>query len=450
MRPRILVIDDEKAICVTIKYKLCKDYDVCTALSRAEAFEAMSKDTYQLALLDVFLGDDDGVELIRELKEKDPNIIVIVMTAHGSIRSSVSAMKAGAFTYMTKPLDLEELCIFIKQGLDYRSLHEKVAYLSDELQNRYQYGEMIGKSPAMQNVYRMVERLKDLDTPVVVTGESGTGKELVARALHYLGTRKGEKFIEVNCAAIPEGLLEMEFFGYRRGAFTGAVTDKKGKFEAADKGTIFLDEIGDMPLSLQSKLLRVLQEKSFAPLGSNEKKNIDVRVIAATNQDLQELVKNGKFRQDLYYRINVINIVLPSLRDRQQDIPLLVNQFINEFNREHGKQISGTTRDVERLLLTHDYPGNVRELKNIVEFSTIMCSSECISLEDLPPYLTGGRNNAANEIVPEIATLYQIEKQAILHSLQRNNGNQRKTATELGISERGLHNKLKEYGYKKE
>ena len=242
----------------------------------------------------------------------------------------------------------------------------------------------------------------------------------------------------------------MEFFGYRRGAFTGAVTDKKGKFEAADKGTIFLDEIGDMPLSLQSKLLRVLQEKSFAPLGSNEKKNIDVRVIAATNQDLQELVKNGKFRQDLYYRINVINIVLPSLRDRQQDIPLLVNQFINEFNREHGKQISGTTRDVERLLLTHDYPGNVRELKNIVEFSTIMCSSECISLEDLPPYLTGGRNNAANEIVPEIATLYQIEKQAILHSLQRNNGNQRKTATELGISERGLHNKLKEYGYKKE
>lgn len=453
MKPKILIVDDEAAICVSLKYSLSKDYEVTAVTSAKAALEELDRNNCELVLLDMFLGQDDGLALLQEMKQRYPELIVIVMTAHGSIRSSVDAMKKGAFMYMTKPLDLEELNIFISQGLNYYRLNEKVAYLSEELQGRYSYGGMIGKTPAMMRVYEMVERLKMLDTPVVVTGESGTGKELVARAMHFMGARKAESFLEVNCAAIPESLLEMEFFGYKRGAFTGATADKKGKFEAADKGTIFLDEIGDMPLSLQGKLLRVLQEKQFTPLGSNVSKSVDVRVVAATNRDLRRMVEEGTFRKDLYYRLNVINIALPPLRERKQDIPLLASHFLNEFNREQGKSIRGLTREVERLLLTYDYPGNVRELKNIMEFAAIMCGGEHIQMEDLPQWLLKAVGGASTQsrYVPsdEPRTLYEIEKKVILEALYRNGGNQSRTAEELGISRSGLFIKLKEYGYQK-
>lgn len=450
MRSKILIVDDEAAICVSLKYSLTNQYDVTAVTSAAAALEELEKNDYQLALLDMFLGRDDGLALLQEMKLRDPQLIVIMMTAHGSIRSSVDAMKKGAFTYMTKPLDLEELNIFIQQGLDFRRLNEKVAYLSEELQSRYRYGEMIGKSQAMMQIYDMVERLKMLDTPVLITGESGTGKELVARAIHFMGSRKEESFVEVNCAAIPESLLETEFFGYKRGAFTGAVADKKGKFEAADKGTLFLDEIGDMPLSLQGKLLRVLQEKRFSPIGSNDSKCIDVRVVAATNRDLWQMVQEGTFRQDLYYRLNVINIDLPPLRQRTEDIPLLVSQFITESNRGRDNQVLGVTRETERMLLSYDYPGNVRELKNAIEFATIMCASDHIQPGDLPQRLI--RAVGAEAHVPhftpteEPRTLYEIEKRAILEALHKNGGNQSRTAEELGISRSGLIVKLKEYG----
>lgn len=452
MKPKILIVDDEAGICVSLKYGLSKDYDVVSVMSAGAALEEMDKRDYQLVLLDMFLGQDDGLALLQEIKLRNPQIIVIVMTAHGSIRSSVDAMKKGAFTYITKPLDLEELKIFIQQGLNYRSLNEKVAYLSEELQDRYQYGGMIGKSPAMVQVYDLVERLKMLDTSVLITGESGTGKELVARAIHFMGERKDESFIEVNCVAIPESLLEMEFFGYKRGAFTGAVGDKKGKFEAADKGTLFLDEIGDMPMSLQGKLLRVLQEKHFTPLGSNESKSVDVRVVAATNRDLWQMVQDGTFRQDLYYRLNVVNINLPPLRERKQDIPLLISHFLTQVNLEQGKNFHGTTREVERILLTYDYPGNVRELKNIVEFAAIMCAEDHVQPEDLPHWLLKAVGTAQeSHFVPadEPKTLYEIEKRAILEALYKNGENQSRTAEELGISRSGLILKLKEYGYQK-
>ena len=452
MKPKILIIDDEAAICVSLKYSLSKDYDVTAVMSEEEAMVTLEQETFQLVLLDMFLGSTNGIDLLERIKGRYPDMIVIVMTAHGSIRSSVDAMKRGAFTYMTKPLDMEELNIFIRQGLQFRSLNEKVDYLSRELQDRYHYGDMIGKSPTMQSVYALVEKLKDVDTPVVVTGESGTGKELVARAMHYMGARRKESFIDVNCAAIPEGLLEMEFFGYRRGAFTGASSDKKGKFEAADKGTIFLDEIGDMPLSLQGKLLRVLQEKQFTPIGSNESKSIDVRVIAATNRDLWKMVQEGTFRQDLYYRLNVVNIALPALKERKQDIPLLASSFIAKLNAEHKKNILGITREVERILVSHDYPGNVRELQNMMEFAVIMCMGDYITPQDLPRQFwpdadhsePGNSQWAADE---GGQTLYEIEKRAILQTLQNNNGNQTRTAEELGISRKGLQLKLKEYGY---
>ena len=453
MKPKILIIDDEAAICVSLKYSLNKDYDVTAVMSEEEAMAALERDPFQLVLLDMFLGSTNGIDLLQRIKERYPDMIVIVMTAHGSIRSSVDAMKRGAFTYMTKPLDMEELNIFIQQGLQFRSLNEKVDYLSRELQDRYHYGDMIGKSPTMQSVYALVEKLKDVDTPVVVTGESGTGKELVARAMHYMGARRKESFIDVNCAAIPEGLLEMEFFGYRRGAFTGASSDKKGKFEAADKGTIFLDEIGDMPLSLQGKLLRVLQEKQFTPIGSNESKSIDVRVIAATNRDLWKMVQKGTFRQDLYYRLNVVNIALPTLRERKQDIPLLASSFIARLNKEHRKNIQGITREAERILVSHDYPGNVRELQNMMEFAVIMCMGDYITPHDLPRQFWPAADrpepeNSQPEAEGGGKTLYEIEKRAILQTLQNNNGNQTRTAEELGISRKGLQLKLKEYGYR--
>ena len=453
MKPKILIVDDEAGICVSLKYSLSETYDVTSVMSAKAALEELEKAAYQLVLLDMFLGRDDGLALLEEMKLRYPEIIVIVMTAHGSIRSSVEAMKKGAFTYMTKPLDLEELNIFIRQGLNYHWLNEKVAYLSEELQGRSKYGEMVGKTPVMLQVYDMVERLKVIDTPVLITGDSGTGKELVARAMHFMGARKDENFIEVNCAAIPESLLEMEFFGYRRGAFSGAAADKQGKFEAADKGTLFLDEIGDMPMSLQGKLLRVLQEKRFTPLGSNESKRVDVRVIAATNRDLWQMVQDGTFRQDLYYRLNVVGVNLPPLRERKQDIPLLISHFLTLINREQGRDIRGVTREVERLLLTHEYPGNVRELKNIIEFAAIMCAGDHVQTEDLPQWLLKTLGAAQeSRFVPadEPRTLYEIEKRAILETLYKNGGNQSRTAEELGISRSGLLVKLKEYNYRKE
>lgn len=454
MRPKILIIDDEAAICVSLRYALGRDYDLKAVTSEEEALTALAQDSFDLVLLDLMLGNQDGVEVLQKIKEYAPDIVVIIMTAHGSISSSVSAMKKGAFTYLTKPLDIEELKIFIQQGLNYQRLNRKVSYLSDELQGRYQYGGMIGKSPVMQSVYELVAKLKDVDTPVVVTGESGTGKELVARAMHYMGSRKNEHFVDINCAAIPESLLEMEFFGYKRGAFTGATTDKKGKFEVADKGTIFLDEIGDMPITLQGKLLRVLQEKQFTPIGSNENKTIDVRVVAATNRDLWQLVQDGKFRNDLYFRLNVITIRLPPLRERKQDIPMLASKFIVQLNDEHKREVKGITKEAERILLTYDYPGNVRELQNIIEFAMIMCNDAYIEASDLPKNVReaaqSGQIPFETGIHTEVGTLREIEKHAIIQSMERNNGNQRKTAEELGISERGLHNKLKEYGYKRE
>ena len=452
MKDRILIVDDETAICVSLRYSLAKEYDADTASNRSEALKALASRTYQAVLLDVFLGTDDGIELLSEIKRLYPDIVVIIMTAHGTIQSSVTAMKAGAFTYITKPFDPEELKIYIRQGLEYRKLNEKVAYLSDELQSRYRYSDMIGKSPQMQKVYDMLERLKDNDAPVIITGESGTGKELAARALHFMGSRKDERFIDVNCAAIPEGLLEMEFFGYKRGAFTGASGDKKGKFEAADKGTLFLDEIGDMPLGLQGKLLRVLQDMHFTPIGSNESKPVDVRVIAASNKDLPKMVQEGTFRKDLYYRLSVITIPIPPLRERTQDIPLLAHNFIEEFNAEHGRSIRGLSREAERLLMTYDFPGNIRELRNIIEYAVIMCEQDTIRPEDFPRSFTGSAEAskpAAPAQAPLTGTLYEIEKQAILQAMERNEGYQKKTAEELGISERSLYNKLKEYGYQK-
>ena len=298
---KIIIIDDEISICSSLTFALEDSYDVQATTDPSLGIEIIKKENINLVLLDLKIGDVDGLEVLEEIKKINKDIVVIIMTAYGSIMSSVEAMKKGAYTYLTKPMNLEELYMIVKKALEFQKMNEKIEYLSKELQNKYQFEGIIGKTEGMKRIFSLIDKLKDVDTGVMITGESGTGKELVARAIHFSGKRKDNKFVEVNCAAIPEGLLEEEFFGHKKGTFTNAVSDKIGKFQYANKGTIFLDEIGDMSLSLQSKLLRVLQEKSFIPLGANEPIETDVRIIAATNRDLKKMVEEGTFRRDLIF-----------------------------------------------------------------------------------------------------------------------------------------------------
>ena len=453
MKPRIWIVDDEQGICVSLTFALKGSYEVQTFRSSAPLYEQLQRESCDVMLLDLKLGDEDGLDVLKRVKEIDPSISIIIMTAYASIGTSVEAMKAGAFTYLTKPLDLEELKIVLKQALEFRQLSERVSYLSDELESSRHFDRIIGESPGMQRVYELIDTLKDIDSNVLITGESGTGKELVAKAIHEGGKRKDERFIVVNCAAIPENLLESEFFGHRKGSFTGADSDRKGKFELADRGTIFLDEIGDMPLALQAKILRVLQDKEFTPVGAGEPRKVDVRVIAATNRDLKTLIDEKKFREDLYYRLNVMSIDIPPLRERKEDILLLCDHFVQQNAFEMRKSISGMTLEAEELLTNYPYPGNVRQLANILEYACIVCRSGQIGVEDLPREVRremeeGGPEENAAQLEDYLSThsLKEIEKFAIAQTLRKNGGRRDKTAEDLGISKRGLLNKINEYG----
>lgn len=455
MKSKILIIDDEIDICTSLTFALEDKYHVKSTINPKEALNMLVKESYNLVLLDLKIGMVDGINILKEIKNIDKSIQVIIMTAYGSIMSSVDAIKKGAYTYLTKPLDLGELDGSIEQALEYQRLNEKIQYTNNNLEKNYVYNGIIGKSPAMKNVFNMIEKLKDVDTSVVVTGESGTGKELVARAIHYSGKRKDGNFVEINCAAIPEGLLEEELFGHKKGTFTGAVTDKQGKFEYANNGTIFLDEIGDMPFNLQSKLLRVLQQKRFTPLGSNTPFELNIRVVAATNKDLKKLVEEGTFRGDLYFRLNVFEIILPPLREKRQDLPLLYNHFINFYNKEMNKNIIGLSKQAEDCLLNYNYPGNIRELSNIIECAVLLAKEDVIEVENLPVEVQNRKTNN-DELDLAIGTsigtesligltLQEAEKKLIKAALNLNNGHKKATATMLGISERGLRYKINEY-----
>jgi two-component system response regulator AtoC len=453
MKPHILIIDDEISICITLVMALEQKYNAAYALNAEEGLRMLEQHDFDLVLLDLKIGDYDGMVLLQKIKEKDNTISVIVITAYASIGSTVEAMKKGAFTYLTKPLCIEELMIFVDQALSFRKLKERVSYLKEELTARNHYFGMVGKSQRMQEIYTLIEKIKDVNTAVTISGESGTGKELVARAIHDSSVRRNERFVAVNCAAIPEGLLEEELFGHKKGSFTGALADRPGMFAAGDRGTIFLDEIADLPLSMQSKVLRVLQEKSFTPIGSNDAKTVDIRVIAATNRDLEEMVRRGTFRLDLYYRINVVKIDLPPLRERRQDIPSLCRHFIEIYNGDHRKSVSGLTKDAERTLMEYDYPGNIRELSNIMELAVILCSGDIIDVKDVATQLN--RSSFASQTRPRenvrlldpfsSMTLKEIEKEIIEARLRENNGHQKRTAQQLGISVKGLRNKIHYY-----
>jgi two-component system response regulator AtoC len=451
MQKRILIIDDEKNLCSSLAYALEDHYTVFSATNPASGLKIIMSEKINLVLLDLRIGKVNGLEILEEIKKMDEHIIVIIMTAFGTIESTVIAIKNGAFTYLTKPLNMDELLVTISKGLDYQALNEKVEYLSNELKEKYSYKGIVGKSPAIQSIFQLIDKLKDVDTNVLITGESGTGKELVARAIHYSGARSNENFVAINCAAIPEGLLESELFGHKKGTFTSADKNKTGKFEFANKGTILLDEVGDMSLSLQSKLLRVLEQKVYSPLGGNEFIKLNARVIASTNKDLRKLIEEKKFRDDLYYRLNVVEINIPPLRERRQDLPDLFAYMMDMYSRKLGKQVNRISPDVEQLLLNYDYPGNVRELSNIIEYGVLLSQNDSIVLSSLPDKVRIQRTGRSteNEINSLVGlSLMEIEKLIIGKTLEANNGNRKDTAQMLGISERGLRNKIKDYGLK--
>ncbi|MGO0062590.1 sigma-54-dependent transcriptional regulator [Brevibacillus fluminis] len=447
----VMIIDDEPAICQSLTFALEDRYHVYSFTDPADALALFGRTEVALVLLDLKIGQHDGNDVLKEIKRLSPETVIIMMTAFGSISSSVEAMKNGAFTYLTKPLLQDELAVQLSRAEEFYHLQSRVQWLSQELDKRSDHYGLIGNSQAMQRLFSLIEKVKDIDSSVLIHGESGTGKEVVARAIHQQGKRHKKRFQAVNCAAIPDNLLESELFGYEKGAFTGAMQSKPGQFVLADGGTIFLDEIGEMDMSLQSKLLRVIQERRVTPLGGIEEKAIDVRIIAATNRDLWREVKAGRFREDLYYRLNVIPVQLPPLRERKGDIPQLVQYFVDKISERMGKPIDGISQEALQVLEGYAFPGNVRELQNIVERAIALTGSSLIQKRDLPEELQNMLQEqpivSRQKLIPVYVgeSMEEIEKRVILHTLSHQEGNRRKTAHMLGIGERTLRDKLKKY-----
>lgn len=448
---QILIVDDEPAICASLCFALEDEFKVHEAHSAEEALLTIGRKEIDIVLLDLKLGASDGVDVLKRMKAEKPHLIILIMTAFGSIQSSVTAMQAGAFYYITKPINMDELHMLLGKAVEYINLESRVQYLNNKLTEVYEVDGIIGKSAAMRQVVAQIEKLRNVEANVLITGESGTGKELVAKALHYGGIRRNEPFEVVNCAAIPIDLLESELFGHEKGAFSGATQRRKGLFEMADRGTIFLDEIGEMDLRLQAKLLRVVQEKEIMPVGSGQRKKINVRILCATNRNMSQLVSGGGFREDLFFRLNVVNIHLPALRERKEDIPLLIDSFIAKYNREMGRTVLKIDAAAVRALVRHEYRGNVRELENIIEKSMVFLNGEQLTLEDLPLEIRQPSSlmppGAKSEMIPVVLgqDLQTIQRTAILATLKHFGGDKQKTAEILKISERKLWYKLKEY-----
>lgn len=448
---RILIIDDELSICDSLEFALEDDFEVMSTQSPDEGIEMIKSKDIDVVLLDLRIGKVNGIDVLRQIKSINENIQVIVMTAYGSIESTVEAMKIGAIHYLTKPINMDELNVFINKALDFRMINSSLANLRNIFLEDYSIKGVIGRSNAFKNVLRKVEKVKDIDSTVLITGESGTGKDIIAKAIHFQGKRREQRLEIVNCAAIPSSLLESELFGYEKGAFTGADKKKLGKIELAHKGTLFLDEIGEMDLGLQAKILRVVEDMEITPLGGEVSKKVDVRIVAATNKDLRNEVRNNNFREDLFYRLNVITINMPRLKERREDIGLLIKFFLDKYNEKLKKNITGFSMEAIRLLERYDYPGNIRELENIVERSIALTDNKIIGIEDLPENILELINKPAideNSFSLAVGmTLSDVEKKVILKTLDYHKGNRKLTAKCLGISDRNLQYKLKEYNY---
>ena len=446
MKFTILIIDDEKNIREGLGAAFeMEGYEVRLAANGKEGLDCIAKGDIDLVITDLRMDGISGEEVLRRVTTETPGIPVIVLTGHGSIDAAVDAMRNGAYDFLTKPLNLDRLSMLVKRALERRELSLQHTQLKAEVSSAHTLDNMIGKSAEMQKVFTLIKKVAPTKASVLITGESGVGKELVADAIHNLSPRSAHEMIKVHCAALSETLLESELFGHEKGAYTGAEKMQKGRFELAHESTIFLDEIGEVNASVQVKLLRVLQDHKIIRVGGEKTIDIDVRVIAATNRDMEKEVKEGRFREDLYYRLNVVHIAVPPLRERRDDIPLLLNAFLKEYAKENGKNVTGIDNRARALLYKYDWPGNIRELRNCIESAVVMCGGNEITPEDLPP--TVSASIAAPSItIPVGTTLDDAEKAIICENLAANKGNKSKTADILGIGRKTLHRKLQEYG----
>jgi DNA-binding NtrC family response regulator len=443
---RILVVDDEPAQRELVGGFLRKHgFDVVEAGSGREAVARFKEESFDLVLTDQRMPDLSGLDVLEAVRSTSPEAAVVIMTAYGTIETAVSAVKAGAADYLTKPLNLDDLLHRVYRVRERQRLVAENRELREALAGRHRVEGIIGDSGRMQEVLSLVRRVAPSDATVLIRGESGTGKELIARALHQASPRATGALVKVNCAALAESLLETELFGHEKGAFTGAVASRKGRFELADGGSIFLDEIGDLPPHVQVKLLRVLQEREFERVGSSRPVKVDVRLLAATHRDLEALVREGRFREDLYYRINVVTIVLPPLRERREDLLPLIEHFLRAFAEKNGKAVRGVTREAREALLRYDYPGNIRELENLIERAVVLTRDDVIGVEDLPLALETPAQESG-EGAGIIAAVEGLERRMIREALTKADGTQTRAAEMLGISERVLRYKLKKYG----
>jgi DNA-binding NtrC family response regulator len=445
---KILVVDDEKSILLLLREALGQwGYQVKTASSGTEALEILRTELFDAMLSDVRMPDMSGLDLLREVRKQDESIEVVMMTGYPTIASAVQALKEGAYDYLSKPLILDELRHLMARMMERKFLRGEVHTLRARLGEELTVNELIGNSAPMQRVKDIISKVAVTDSPVLIEGESGTGKELVAAAIHRISSRAKRAFIPVNCSAIPQDLLESEFFGHVRGAFSGAIADALGLFRGADEGTIFLDEIAELTPALQVKLLRVLQEMQVRPVGSTKAYPVDVRVIAATNRDLERAMTDGSFRQDLFYRLNVVRVLLPPLRDRRDDIPALVSHFLRRFNRRFHRDVRGISPEALAALSGYTFPGNVRELENLVERAFAMGAKDQLMLSDLPALARTPATAAAPVTsVETIPTLADVERELILKSLALLKDDKEAAARALGISRRTIYRRLKEYG----
>jgi DNA-binding NtrC family response regulator len=446
MKYNILVVDDEKNIREGLGKVLELDgYKVFLACDGKEAISILGRGDLDLVITDLKMPNISGEELLRRAVAISSNLPVIILTGHGTIENAVQAMKDGAYDYLTKPVNMDRLSLLVQRALSARELMLQHRAMQEELEKRHQFSSIIGKSEAMKKLFEVVQQVAPSRASVLITGESGVGKELIADAIHYNSTRKEKPLIKVHCAALTETLLESELFGHERGAFTGAVARKRGRFELAHLGTIFLDEIGEISQNVQIKMLRVLEDKTFERVGGEETLEVDVRVIAATNRDLKAAIDKGDFREDLYYRLNVVNMNIPPLRERKEDIPLLLAAFVKEFSQENGKNIEAIEPKARMVLYGYSWPGNVRELKNCIESAVVMSKSNIITVDDLPPHIRSDTDQGYVKVSMG-STLADIEREVIRATVAQQNGNKTKAAEVLGIGRKTLHRKIQEYG----
>jgi len=455
MKPRILVVDDEESIREFLDIMLRKEgYEVLCAEDGQKALEILKKKSVDMVISDLQMPNMTGIELLRHVKDDYPELLFMMITAFGSTETAVEAMKLGAYDYLTKPFKIDEVRINIFNALRSKNLEAENRSLRKELNTEYSFQNLVGNSDAMYSVFEMIRRVSQAPTNILVTGESGTGKEMVAKAIHYNGPLKDKPFVTINCGAIPEALMESEMFGHKKGSFTGAIADKAGLFEAADGGTLFLDEVGELVSTIQVKLLRAIQERVVRRVGSTEDTKVDVRIIAATNRNLEEMVSEGSFRQDLFYRLNVINIRLPALRERTDDILLLAKHFLNKYNERLGKSISGISIEAMDMLKKYHYPGNVRELENIIERTVALEGGATILPESLPPFVNtpSGRKLASSheiEITEDGIDLDkimgQIEKELLVKAIHASGGTKKKAAKLLNITFRSMRYRVEKY-----